>query len=62
MRIMAGLVVAIAGCGLAILTGSRLAEHIRLVDMLTLFGAGCAAGAGVVGTVIRYRLSRGPVA
>ena len=58
MKGMSGVFIAIVACGLAALTASRLSAQVRLVDVLTLFGAGFAAGAGVIGALIRRRLTR----
>lgn len=58
MRGMPGVVIAVVAIGIAALTASRLTGQIRGVDVLTLFGAGFAAGAGVIGAVIRRRYDR----
>ena len=58
MKGMPGVVIAIVAFGLAALTASRVVPATRLVDVLTLFGAGFAAGAGVIGAVIRRRYDR----
>lgn len=55
MRGIAGVVIAIVTIGIAALTASRVVPPMRLVDVLTFFGAGFAAGAGVIGAVIRRR-------
>lgn len=58
MKGMPGVVIAIVSFGLAALTASRMVPTMRLVDVLTLFGSGFAAGAGVIGAVIRRRYDR----
>jgi hypothetical protein len=55
MKGMPGLVIGVLAFGLAALTASRLAGQVRSVDMMTLFGAGFAAGAGVIGAILRRR-------
>ena len=63
MKGNSGLVIAVASCGLAILVASRMVGPVRLVDVIALFGAGFAAGAGLIGAIIRRRLGRNrPVA
>lgn len=59
MKENAGLVVAVIACGVAVLAASKLVGLIRLVDVMTLFGAGFAAGAGLIGAIIRRRQRRG---
>ena len=59
MKENAGFVIAVIAFGLAVLTASKLVGPIRLVDVLTLFGAGFAAGAGLIGAIIRRRHVRG---
>jgi tellurite resistance protein TehA-like permease len=58
MKGMPGVVIAIVAVGIAALTASRVVPPTRLVDVLTFFGAGFAAGAGVIGAVIRRRYDR----
>jgi hypothetical protein len=58
MKGMPGVVIAVVAIGIATLTASRIVPPTRLVDVLTLFGAGFAAGAGVIGAVIRRRYDR----
>ena len=60
MKANSGLVIAVISFGVAALAASKLVGQVRLVDVMTLFGAGFAAGAGLVGAIIRRRLSRGP--
>ena len=59
MKETPGLVIAVASCGLAVLVASRMVGPVRLVDVLALFGSGFAAGAGLIGAIIRRRLARG---
>ena len=59
MKGNSGLVIAVISFGVAALAASRLVGPVRLVDVLTLFGAGFAAGAGLIGAIIRRRQSRG---
>jgi hypothetical protein len=42
------------------LAASKLVGEVRLVDVMKLFGAGFAPGAGLVDAIIRRRQSRGP--
>jgi hypothetical protein len=58
MKGMPGVVIAIVAFGIAALAASRVVPPMRLVDVLTFFGAGFAAGAGVIGAVIRRRYDR----
>jgi hypothetical protein len=58
MRENAGFVVAVIACGVAVLAASKLVGVIRVVDVMTLFGAGFAAGAGLMGAIIRRRQRR----
>jgi hypothetical protein len=61
MKGMPGVVIAIVAFGiaaLAALAALRVVPPMRLVDVLTFFGAGFAAGAGVIGAVIRRRYDR----
>jgi hypothetical protein len=58
MKGMSGLVIAVLSCGLAVLTASRMVGQVRLVDVMTLFGTGFAAGAGLIGAILRRRLAR----
>jgi tellurite resistance protein TehA-like permease len=61
MKGMPGIVIAIVSIGLAALTASRMVPTMRLVDVLTLFGSGFAAGAGLIGAIIRRRYDRSSV-
>ena len=62
MKGRAGLFVAVISCGIAVLAASKLVGQIRVVDVLTLFGAGFAAGGGLVAAIIRRRKPRHPTA
>ena len=56
MKGMSGIVIGVLSLGVAALAASRLAGQVRLVDVMTLFGSGFAAGAGLIGAIIRRRL------
>jgi hypothetical protein len=58
MKENAGFVVAVIASGVAVLAASKLIGLIRLVDVITLFGAGFAVGAGLIGAIIRRRQRR----
>ena len=55
MKGMPGLVIGVLSLGVAALAASRLVGQVRLVDVVTLFGSGFAAGAGLIGAIIRRR-------
>jgi hypothetical protein len=55
MKGTSGVIIAVLSCGVAALAASRLVGQVRLVDVMTLFGSGFAAGAGLVGAIIRRR-------
>jgi hypothetical protein len=40
---------------LGVLVATRLGDQVRLVDIVTLFGSGFGAGAGLVGGLVRFR-------
>lgn len=58
MKGMSGVIIAVVSLGVAALAASRLVGQVRLVDVMTLFGSGFAAGAGLVGAIIRRRYER----
>jgi len=58
MKGMPGVVIAIVAFGIAALAASRVVPPMRLVDVLTSYGAGFAAGAGVIRAAIHRRYDR----
>ena len=46
----------------AVLAASRLSDHVRWVDIVTLFASGFGAGAGLVSALMRVREARKPAA
>jgi hypothetical protein len=58
-----GVPLLIAGVSIlvAVLAASGLSDHVRWVDIVTLFGSGFGAGAGLVSALTRARQSRNGV-
>lgn len=54
------LVAAVGSLGIAALQASRMIDHIRAVDIITLFASGMAAGAGLFAAITQYRAARPP--
>jgi hypothetical protein len=53
------LVIALISCGVAVLAALKLIDRVRVVDIITLFATGFAAGAGLVSGLMRLRRRRG---
>ena len=57
-RAALGVVAAVMGLAVGLLNAMQLSGRIRMVDILTLFASGVAAGAGLVKAMIDLRQSR----
>lgn len=53
-----GVVAAILGLAVGFLNAMQLSDRIRLVDIVSLYAAGMAAGAGLVKAMVDYRRAR----
>jgi hypothetical protein len=56
------LLIAIISIVVALLAASGLSDRVRWVDIVTLFGSGFGAGAGLVSALTRIRQAGHPVA
>ena len=54
----AGLVIAVLAIVLGMLAASQMTDRVRLVDIVTLFGSGFGAGAGLVAALGQLRQDR----
>jgi len=53
-----GLIGAVAGLAVSLLSALQMIDHVRLVDIVTLFAGGMGAGVGLVKAVTDYRKTR----
>jgi hypothetical protein len=53
-----GVVAAVLGLAVGVLTAIQLSDRIRLVDIIGLYAAGMAAGAGLVKAMVDLRATR----
>jgi hypothetical protein len=54
----AALVIAVLAMVVGMLAASQLSDRVRWVDIVTLFGSGFGAGAGLVAAMVRMRPDR----
>jgi len=53
-----GLIGAAAGLAVSLLSALQMIDHVRLVEIVTLFAGGMGAGVGLVKAVIDHRQAR----
>jgi len=53
-----GLIGAAAGLAVSLLSALQMIDHVRLVEIVTLFAGGMGAGVGLVKAVIDHRKER----
>ena len=53
-----GVVAAVAGATVAVMSALQMQGRVRTVDILTLFAGGVGAGVGLVGAIVEIRRSR----
>jgi hypothetical protein len=53
-----GVMVAAAGLAASLLSAMQMIDHVRLVEIVTLFAGGMGAGVGLVKAVIDHRQAR----
>jgi hypothetical protein len=53
-----GVVTAVLGLAVGVLNAMQLSDRIRLVDIIGLYAAGMAAGAGLVKAMVDLRAAR----
>jgi hypothetical protein len=53
-----GVVAAVLGIAVGVLNAMQLSDRIRLVDIIGLYAAGMAAGAGLVKAMVDLRRAR----
>jgi len=53
-----GLIGAAAGLAVSLLSALQMIDHVRLVEIVTLFAGGMGAGVGLVKAVIDHRHAR----
>jgi len=53
-----GLIGAAAGLAVSLLSALQMIDHVRLVEIVTLFAGGMGAGVGLVKAVIDHRKAR----
>jgi len=53
-----GVIGAAAGLAVSLLSALQMIDHVRLVEIVTLFAGGMGAGVGLVKAVIDHRQAR----